>query len=224
MNSVDSLERFLQVEVAQWRRRDKGPGVQVGPVIAVSREPGCGGEQIAERLALELGLVLYGWQIVDQIAKNAHVSDQVVSTLDEKTRSDLQDWLAGFREDHNLSMYTYLQCLRKVVFVIAAHGSAVILGRGGNFLLPPEKRLGLRLIAPVEVRIRNTMAELNCPEEQAREHISKIERERRSFVKKYFLADIASPIHYHLVINTAWVRPETIVDIVKGIVKPTAVC
>ena len=220
MNSLDFMDGFLKAQIPAWQLEKEHPKKSlVGPVITVSRQMGCGAEAIVQRIAKELGLTLYSWEIVEQIAKDAHVSEQVVATLDEKNQSALNDWLAAFEGDRGLSSYRYWECLRKVVFAIAAHGNAVILGRGGNFLLPLGKKLGLCLVAPLDVRVRNVIEKLGLSEKQAREHIAKTEHEHRLLVREYFLTDIGDATHYHITINTALVKPETIVEIVKVILK-----
>ena len=216
--SIKALRGMMEARVYEWRQSAEKRPSQPGPVITISRGPGCRGESISERVAAELGLHLYTWEIVEQIAKDEHVSVQVVSTLDEKARSELEDWLAEFQGTHNLSTDAYLEDLKKIIFVIASHGRAVILGRGANFLLPPEKRIGLYLVAPLEVRIRNVMEDRGLSEKRAREHIAKVEKEHRQLVKKNFQADIRDSAHYHLVINTALVKPETIAGIVKEVI------
>jgi cytidylate kinase len=205
MTTIDSLERFLEARLRTWDRSDmdKKPK-RVGPVIAITREPGCDGEAIAQTLAKALGLDMYDWKLVELIARDARVSEQVVATLDEKLSSKLDDWLAGFAGGYSLPSYKYMQSLRKVLFTIATHGSAVILGRGANFLLPPEKRtLGLCLIAPLDVRVNNIMRQLHLSQEDARKHIIATEREHRLFVKNLGHGDITDATHYHMVINAA---------------------
>ena len=91
MKSDEVLQQLVKVRVAEWQHGDRRKEAQPGPVVAISREPGCGGESIAARLSADLKLHLYSWEIVEQIAKDTHFSTQVVSTLDEKTRSELED-------------------------------------------------------------------------------------------------------------------------------------
>ena len=220
MDSLDFMEGFLKAQLPAWKlEKEHSKKPLAGPVVTVSRQTGCGAEAIVQRIAKEFGLTLYSWEIVEQIAKDAHVSEQVVATLDEKNQSALNDWLASFEGDRGLSSYQYWECLRKIVFAIAAHGNAVILGRAGNFLLPPGKRIGLCLVAPLDVRVRNVIEKLGLSEKQARERIAKTEQEHELFVREYFLTDIRDATHYHITINTALVKPETIVEIVKVILK-----
>ena len=215
--SIKALRGMMEARVYEWRQSEEKRPTQPGPIVTVSREEGCRGESISERVAAELGFHLYTWEIVEQIAKDEHVSVQVVSTLDEKARTELEDWLTGFQGTHNLSEYDYLRDLKRIAFAIAAHGNAMILGRGASFLLPPEKRIALLFVSPIGVRIRNVMEERGLSEKQAREHIVKVEAEHRRFAKKYFQADIQDSAHYHLVINTALVKPDTIGGILKEV-------
>lgn len=206
------------MRLEEWRLREGDSQSQPKPVITITSEPGCGGESIAEQLCAELGLHLYNWELLEQIAKDADVSTRLVASLEKHPHSELEDWLAEFHPDLSLSSQAYLKSLKRVLFAIAAHGSAVIVGRGSNFFLPADKRIGLCFVAPLDVRIQNTMKELGLAEKEAREHISKLEAEHRRLVKKYFQADIRDSAHYHLVVNTALVKPETIVNIVKMMV------
>ena len=212
--SLDALERFIKARIYEWEHRKEDDQLRPGPTVTISREPGCGGEAIAQRLSAALKLHLYSWEIVEQIAKDAHVSTAVVSTLDEKSTSELEEWLATFRGDRSLSSDAYEERLSKVIFTIASHGNAIILGRGSNFLLPPGKKIGLSLVAPLDVRIKNVMEERGLSRKLAQEHIAKVEAEHQRLVKKYFHLDIRDPIHYHMVINTALVDAESIVQIV----------
>src|ERR1700690_3280139 len=132
--SLESLRSLMERRGYEWGQSEKKRPSRPGPVVTISREPGCRGESFAEKVAAALGLHLYSWEIVEQIAKDEHVSVEVVSTLDEKTRSGLEDWLAEFQSNRNLSSHAYLEDLRRITFAIASHGRALILGRGANFL------------------------------------------------------------------------------------------
>ena len=217
MTTIDSLREFLESQFQEWGRQDAEPKLaQKGAVIAISRAPGCHGEQIAQTLAHTLGLALYDSKLVEAIAQSAHVSARVVASLDEKVRSELDNWLSGFPTG-SFSTDQYLQCLRSCLFAIAAHGNAVIVGRGANFVLPAEKiTLGICLVAPLEWRVQNVMQDLQISAEDARKQIVQLEQERRQWVKQIGFADIDDASNYHLVINTARVSTETLVQLVKA--------
>jgi cytidylate kinase len=217
-DSVEELGRLLRVRLEEWRLREKAPQERRKPVVTITREPGSEGESIAERLSAELGMHLYNWELVEQIAKDEEVSTQLVSTLEKHPRSELEEYLDELLGDCKLPSQAYLGSLKRVLLTIAIPGNAVIVGRGSNFFLPPDKKIGLCFVAPLDLRIKNTMKELGISEKGARKHISKLEGEHRKLVKKYFETDIRESAHYHLVVNTALVKPETIVQIVKTMI------
>jgi cytidylate kinase len=63
------------------------------------------------------------------------------------------------------------------------------------------------------------MEDRGLSEKHAREHIVKVEAEHHQVVKKYFQADVLDSAHYHLVINTAFVKPDTIAGIMKEVIR-----
>jgi len=88
----------------------------------------------------------------------------------------------------------------KVVSVIGKHGMAVIIGRGANFILPPNERLSIRIVAPMDLRVLNFSRLLNISEEEARKRVIVKEAKRRAFVRKSFNADIAElQKHKHVI-------------------------
>jgi len=199
--------------------REKDEQFRPKPVIAITREPGCGAETIAERLCSKLDLHLYDWELVAQIAKDEQVSTYLVSMLEKNPPTWFADYLAEFQPEYILASNRYITSLKKILLAIAVTGNAVIVGRGSNFFLPPEMKIGLCLVAPLDLRIKNIMREFGLTEKAARKHILKVEEEQRKLVRKYLQAEIRDPKYYHLVINTALVKPDTIVQLVKTIIQ-----
>jgi cytidylate kinase len=217
-NSTEELNRLLEVRLKEWRLRESNPH-RPKPVVTITREPGSGGESIAKELSAGLGFHLYDWELVEQIAKDEKISPRLVSTVDEHYRSEYQDWQAELEGEYDLSSRAYIATLKQVLLAIALPGNAVIVGRGSNFFFPPDGKIGLCFVAPLDLRIKNTMKELGLSEKAARKHISKVEAEHRKLAKKYFQADLRDSTHYHLVINTALVKPGTIVELVKSLIE-----
>ena len=117
----------------------------------------------------------------------------------------------------NGSIYqeTYLENLKKVILSIAAHGNAIILGRGASFILPQKERLSIRIVAPLEFRIKNTIERKNLSEQQSREYIEKLTQQRRQFIKSSFHINIDDPVNYDITINSSSVHDKTIIELIK---------
>ncbi|HTO63462.1 MAG TPA: cytidylate kinase-like family protein [Bradyrhizobium sp.] len=218
-DSLEQLTKLLKVRLVEWQMREKNEQPRPKPVVTITQEPGCGAEAIAERLCSELDLHLYDWELVEQIAKDEKVSAHLVSWLEKNPPTELADFLADLAPGYGLSSDRYIGSLRRILLAIAVTGNAVIVGRGSNFILPPDKKIGLCFVAPLDLRIKNVMKESGVTEEEARKHITKLEAEHRRLVKKHLQADIRDPIHYRLVINAALIKPDTIVQMVKTMIQ-----
>ncbi len=216
MPSANNIQKLVEEQLRRWNLAAKEERVSAKPVITISREPGINGSKFAEKLAKELKLDLYSGKIVQEVAKSAKMSATVISTLDEKGRSMLDDWISIMEKDRNLWSYQYMHHLVKMMGTIARHGNAVILGRGGNFLIPPENQLRVRLIAPLEMRIKSMMKRSGTKREEAQKRVNLLEADRRAYIRRYFNTDIADPVNYDLVINTAFIKDDDgIIELVR---------
>ena len=116
--------------------------------------------------------------------------------------------------DRHLWPDEYLKDLMKVIGAIGEHGRAIIVGRGANFIISPENRFRLRIVAPQNVRVANVASTFDVTAEDAKRRIIRTESDRRAFIRKYFNADIADPINYDLVINTGALEIDRAVEAV----------
>jgi len=101
----------------------------------------------------------------------------------------------------------------KVIATIGKHGKAVIVGRGANFVLPPERRFRVRIVAPLELRVQKVALDSDIPVDEAKRRVLRTDSDRSAFVRKYFNADISDPINYDLVINTEILSVNAATDI-----------
>ena len=216
-NKIRSIEQIIEEQVQKWQisRMEKKAREEIRPVITISREPGSGGRILAQKLAEKHGLDLFHQELLHEIAESAKVSRVFLQTLDEKGLTVLEDWIASLVHHRHLWPDQYQQHLMKAVGTIGKHGNAVVVGRGANFILPPEGHLRVRVISPLQVRIENLVREFGVAAEDAKRRIIRTENERRAFIRKYFNADISSPTHYDLVVNTGTLQIETVVDTIS---------
>jgi cytidylate kinase len=220
--SPAELDHFIEEQVKRWeisKERRKGKDEAAPPVVTISRETGSIVNELVQRISQELGIDVIDSEIIHEVAMSVRMSDKVVSYLDEKTRSILDNWILYLKTTRFLRADQYVRHLTKVVVAIGEHGGALIVGRGANLILPPEETLRVRFIAPLEARIRNVMRETGIIEKEARQQILLKDAERRDSVKKNFKVDIEDPSHYDLVISTEFLETEQIVGIIKSALK-----
>ncbi len=219
-----SVPQLVEEQVRKWQKShaNETPPGGADPVITISREPGSGGRLVAQGIAEKLGYDLFHQEVLHEMAESAHVSTTLLRTLDEHGVSVLDEWIASLVDLHHLWPDQYLRHLMRVIGTIGKHGRAVLVGRGANFVLPPERRLRVRVIAPRADRIRHVQKAFDISIQEAERRINQTESDRRAFIRKYFNADITDSYHYDLIINTGILTIETAVDAVAAAVSDYA--
>ena len=140
----------------------------------------------------------------------------MLESLDEKRLSVLEDWISTLVNEKHLWADQYLKHLMRVVGTIGKHGQAIIMGRGANFMLPPNGTFAVRIIAHLDRRIQNVSRDFGVTSEEARRRVLRTESDRRAFVRKYFHANVTDPANYDLVINTGTLSIDAAVGAIKG--------
>jgi len=219
-----TIDKFVKDQIKKWEKLYPGKGkIEEAriPVITVSKEPGAGGNILAQKIAGRLDLDLFNRDIIKEIAESAKISASVIETLEKERLSGVEDFISSLVNKHYLYPGLYLEHLMKVVCTIAEHGRAVIVGRGANFILPPKKRFSVRMVAPLDVRIKNISRRFGVSADEAKRRIIQRESRRRAFVRQSFNADISDPIHYDLTINTGNLSMVSAVEAVIGAMMAT---
>ena len=213
---MKSIPQIIEEQVHRWQiqQKEKPKEKAIVPVVTLSREPGSGGRIVAQKLAERLGFEVFHQEVLHEMAKRAEVSEQLLATLDERGLSILEDWISSLVNQRHLWPDEYLQHLMNVIGTIGKHGRSVVVGRGANFILPPEQRFRVRITASQRWRIQNVARDFNLSENEAKRRVIKTESNRKAFIRKYFNADIADPTNYDLVINTETLSVGNAVDVI----------
>ena len=213
---MKSISQIIEEQVHRWQiqQKEKPKEKAIAPVVTISREPGSGGRIVAQKLAERLGFEVFHQEVLHEMAKQAEVSEQLLATLDERGLSILEDWISSLVYQRHLWPDEYLQHLMNVIGTIGKHGRSVVVGRGANFILPPEQRFRVRITASQRWRIQNVARDFNLSENEAKRRVIKTESNRKAFIRKYFNADISDPTNYDLVINTETLSVGNAVDVI----------
>jgi len=213
---MKSMSQIIEEQVHRWQiqHKEKPEEKPIVPVVTISREPGSGGRIVAQSLAARLGFEVFHQEVLREMAKRADVSQQLLSTLDERGLSILEDWISSLVDRRHLWPDQYLQHLMNVIGTIGKHGRSVVVGRGANFILPPEQLFRVRITAPQRLRIENVARDFKLSQNEAKRRVIKTESNRKAFIRKYFNADIADPTNYDLVINMETLTVDNAVDVV----------
>jgi cytidylate kinase len=191
-------------------------------IVTVEREYGCGGGEIAHKLADRLGWKLWDQQLTEEIARLANCPKAVVEVREEKPdplyyrlfKSFLRGSFEGSLNAHKLNLVdseSILQLTQKVVLHAAAKGNCVIVGRGSqHFLENNPETLRVFLYAPRDEKVRRVMTR-GKSELEAQQCVDTVDHERIEFIQKYFKVEWPTRWLYHLMINTS-IGEQTVVE------------
>ncbi len=175
--------------------------------LTVSREEGAGGSEIARSVGDRLGWEVLDKELLDRVAEQFHLSRPMLELVDETPGNWAYDVLGTWMDRKIISAEKYVTRLIHVVQAAARQGSVVLVGRGSQFLLPREKGLAVRIIAPLKYRVAQVIERRQLDAAAARQWIQQRDDGRREFVQRYFHHDVDDPHLYDLVINVERLGP-----------------
>ncbi|MFO0750089.1 MAG: cytidylate kinase-like family protein [Myxococcota bacterium] len=198
----------MEDQIRRWMAAQTRPVGPVTPVprphvVTVSREFGAQGEQLARVVAERMGYTCWDQELVHAIAESTQAPERLLESLDEHRRTSIDALAEVFRPASDVGDAGYLRELVRVVHTVAAQGRAVIVGRGCQFILGPSEALHVRVVAPVEHRVKGLVARRGWSEAQARAEVARVDADRKAFLKAGFGRDPTDPAGYDLVINLA---------------------
>ncbi|MBU0985159.1 MAG: cytidylate kinase-like family protein [candidate division Zixibacteria bacterium] len=215
---MTSIEAIINRQLRKWEleQRDHADEPEVRPapepIVTISRQTGSRGSYFGSRLALKLGYQRLHREAIDAVCKSSGYRRRIIESLDNRFRNGLElaveTILTGQAVDHS----DYTRNLCKVVLSMSRLGGVVLMGRGGNFILGPDTGLHIRVVCPEAKRIENLMKYKGLSHDDASREIQTSDENRRHFIQKVFDADIDDPHNYDLVLNTAFIDVEELVE------------
>ncbi|GMV14162.1 MAG: hypothetical protein AMXMBFR56_23860 [Polyangiaceae bacterium] len=216
-----TIEQLVNRQFLRWMEQQKVQGkreqsetVEQKPMIVMSREYGARGAEVGRLAAQRLNFQFHSQELVHEVAKQARVRQQLVASLDERARDDIEQWVSELMDGGTFSPTDYLRNLTKVILSFGRHGKGVIVGRGAQYILDPKRTLRVRAFAPLDARVRRIATRDGLGRGDARTKILRIDSERTAFYRQHFDRDQSDPHDYDLLLNTATLPVDACVDMV----------
>lgn len=199
-------------------------------VITISRQSGSEGNEITRVLCSRLGYRYFDKTMMAQLAKElGWEPDEVVDISgDQYQAKSLLERLFGaiqlpfgdpsaaaFLAQEDARMALTVAHVRSLISAAYEHDNVIIVGRGGQVALADKRDvLHVRVVAPLETRIKRWQTRQAISEEEARQKIHERDAAHSDFVKRFFDADISDPTLYDLVINTHKLTVDEAADLI----------
>jgi cytidylate kinase len=184
------------------------------PTIAMTREMGSRGREVAQRVADEMGLTLVLHEIVERdLAERLCVPERAVHNRLEGG--------AGWRERWQIGSKRLAHHTAEEVLELAQRGNVLIRGWGACVLLRDVPHVGrIRVCAPIELRERNVMERRGLKDKgAARREIEANDHAHEHILRVAFGVEREDAKLYDLVLNTGRVPVDTCVRLVRGLVE-----
>ncbi len=192
------------------------------PCFTISREFGCQAVAVAEALVARLNSrvagdpwVVIGRELLEEVAKLSGYSvEQIEKSQD--TPASLKAIFSMFLDKSRAEETEVFSHMRSVMRGFARRGHCVLVGRGSVFAVQDLPNcINLRLVAPVEFRIKKIMQVHRLDEEDAINYIGLHQQQRDDFIHRFADGNITDPLLYHLIINNAHLGVERIAELVE---------
>jgi cytidylate kinase len=172
-----------------------------GLTVAISRESGARGGSIARRVTRALGWQCFNQEMLGYLVKDDHARAQLLASLSP----EIIAWANQQVEKLTIarsSLQPELLDLIRMVFVVAARGEVVIVGRGAGFLLPVNSTLNVRIVAPPTERLAYLGQWLRMTGPEATAEMATRDRARSELHRMVADRDPTDLTQYDLVLNS----------------------
>jgi len=205
-------------------------------IITITRQYGAGGSIVARLVAERLGWTVIDNEFVGEVAQRAGLPPEEIAAREERAPSLLERLAAALAlsspemfapaaaaENAEAGEDRLIRITERVIAEAAAHGRAVLVGRGAAACLGAadgsDGTLHVYLVAPLADRVKTAMARLSVDEAEAARTVEEIDASRERYLERYYRRRRDDSTNYHVVVNTAWLgydgAADTIVELAR---------
>ena len=199
-------------------------------IITISREFGAGGSSVASALSRKLGWPVLDTDLAQRVAERMQVAREVVERLDEHPPSFMAriarvllvshpEMSSAAPEVDVADEEAIADAARAVIEDAGRTPPLIVVGHGGQVIFRRRSgTLHVRLVAPVESRVKRVCARLPCDAATAEARVRRADVERREYMRRNFDVDWRDELLYDLQINTGRLT----IDEVAGLIVQAA--
>ena len=213
-------------------------------VVTISRQVGCGREEITQILCDLLGYSYFDKSLlVSEAIKLGLTEDEIIDFSEETYKAQtlierlfspggrvVKSTKVRKRDEsgieksfiRHLNEGDYIDLIHRVIEAAYELGDIVIVGRGGQVILQKKPDvLHVRLIAPLKTRVQHIKEREGWIEAQALQYVLERDRAITEYLYRFFKVQWDDPTLYDLIIDTGQYNPEAvahqIADAVRGL-------
>lgn len=172
-----------------------------GLTVAVSRETGARGGGIATLVAERLGWQMVNQEMMGYLTQNESAREELLTDLSTAGREWANRQVDRLVAERQVVGPEAVELIR-LVFLVAARGEVVLVGRGAGILLPTETTVNVRVVAPLEQRVAYLGQWLRLTAAEAADEVEARDRVRSAMHQALANRDPSDLSQYDLVLNS----------------------
>jgi cytidylate kinase len=184
-------------------------------VITISRQFGAGGKTLGKRLADTLGYYYADEDIIDRAVVEVSVAPEGKNILETEPSDKVKTFISKLNpfgtslmelplsdKERYIDGFKYFELLNLIIPQIAKDGNAVIVGRGGQYILHDfDDTYHLLLIANEEDKIKFIVDHYRVSRTRAVQMINRMNKRRANLYSFFRKKDYDDPKLYDLIFN-----------------------
>ena len=184
-------------------------------VITISRQFGAGGKTLGRRLADTLGYFYADEDIIERAVVEIYVSSDGRKIIETEPVDKLRKFISKLNpfgtslmelplsdKERYIDGFKYFELLKLIIPKIARDGNAVIVGRGGQYILHDfENTYHILLIANEEDKIKFIVDHYRVSRTRAVQMIKRMNKRRANLYSFFRKKDYDDPKLYDLILN-----------------------
>ena len=153
-------------------------------VVAIGREFGAQGCDIAEKLAEKLGVKLYDRQLVEEAAKKLEMDEHTVQKADEVSAKDIEGLKTTYGVGNFYLSTQVLDAQADIIERVAQNESCIIMGRCADYIFKDrDDCLKIYIYAPFDVRTKHIAEKYDMSMFSAKRLVRQMDEKRDTYYK-----------------------------------------
>ena len=201
-------------------------------VITISRQFGAGGKTLGRQLADTLGYYYADEDIIDRAVVEVSVAPEGKKILETEPSDKVKRFISKLNpfgtslmelplsnKERYIDGFKYVELLNLIIPKIAKDGNAVIVGRGGQYILHDfDDTYHLLLIADEEDRIKFVENYYRASREKTIKILKRMTKRRSNLYSYFGKKDYDNPKLYDLILNMSKFSIDKAVELISMLI------
>lgn len=206
---ISSLAPSVEQRLSAWEniqyRLGQPPARRIRPTLTISRQFGCEGFPLAERMKELMEAAsgepwnIYDKTLIEKVSEDEGISLRLLKNLGDMSRAiESLGLYSSAHVTHDEAFAKVAKCLVEIAQV----GNAILVGRGGAILCKGMANcFHVRLVAGLEWRTDSIARRLALSPKEAGAMVRENSKLREKFISERLDADVTDPAHYDAIFN-----------------------